>query len=208
MADKNLLLVEGKDDVHVFSHLLKHYQIPERFQIKDKEGIRNLLDTLSVEFKDSDVERLGIVVDADLDIQARWQALRNILNKSGGVDVPTAPDPDGAIFSVERPDRSLVVGIWIMPDNELPGMLESFVRFLVPADDSLWDRAADCLTRIPEQERRFPAAHQIKAHVHTWLAWQEEPGTPLGLAISKRYLDADAPHARQLMDWVCRLFGI
>ena len=208
MADKNLLLVEGKDDVHVFSHLLKHYQIPKRFQIKDKEGIRNLLDTLSVEFKDSGVERLGIVVDADLDIQARWQALRNILIKSGGVDVPTAPDLGGAIFSVELPDRSLVVGVWIMPNNELSGMLESFVRFLVPADDSLWDRAADCLTRIPDQERRFPAAHQIKAHVHTWLAWQEEPGTPLGLAITKRYLDADAPHARQLMDWVCRLFGI
>ena len=208
MADENLLLVEGRDDEHVFYHLLEHYQIPERFQVKNKGGIENLLGTLSTELKRSNLERLGIVVDANSSIQARWQALQNIFIKSGGVDVPTAPDLGGAIFSVELPDRSLVVGVWIMPNNELSGMLESFVRFLVPADDSLWDRAADCLTRIPEQERRFPAAHQIKAHVHTWLAWQEEPGTPLGLAIKKRYLDADAPHARQLMDWVCRLFSI
>jgi hypothetical protein len=208
MTDRNLLLVEGKDDVHVFYHLLKHHRIPRQFQIKDKGGIENLLGTLSIELKGSDLERLGVVVDADLDIQARWQALRNVFVKSGGVDIPTRPDPGGVVFSVEQAERRLVVGVWVMPDNALPGMLEDFVRFLVPGDDSLWDRAADCLARIPEQERHFAAEHQIKAHLHTWLAWQEDPGTPLGLAITRRYLDADASHARQLMDWVCRLFGI
>jgi hypothetical protein len=95
-----------------------------------------------------------------------------------------------------------------MPDNTLPGMLENFIQFLVPPDNALWPRAEECVAQIPEPERRFPPEHQIKAHVHTWLAWQEEPGTPLGLAITKRYLDADVPHAHQLMDWIRRLFDL
>ncbi len=208
MTDRYLLLVEGRDDEHVFYHLLKHYQIPEQFKIKNKEGIENLLGTLSTELKRSDLERLGIVVDANTDIEARWTALCNILLKSGNVDMTTAPDSDGTIVVLEQPDRSLTVGVWVMPNNQFPGMLEDFIQFLVPAGDPLWARAADCLERIPEQDQRFPKEHQGKAHIHTWLAWQEEPGTPLGLAITKRYLDADAPPAQQLMGWIRRLFDL
>ncbi|MGH9822270.1 MAG: DUF3226 domain-containing protein [Blastocatellia bacterium] len=46
----------------------------------------------------------------------------------------------------------------------------------------------------------------MKAHIHTWLAWQEKPGLPLGLAITFRYLNPDAPSAQQLVAWVRRLF--
>ena len=48
----------------------------------------------------------------------------------------------------------------------------------------------------------------MKAQLHTWLAWQEQPGTPLGLAITNRYLDANAPHAQKLMDWIRQLFDL
>lgn len=47
MIERHFLLVEGKDDEHVFYHLLQHHQIPERFKIINKEGVENLLDTLS-----------------------------------------------------------------------------------------------------------------------------------------------------------------
>lgn len=48
----------------------------------------------------------------------------------------------------------------------------------------------------------------VEAQLHTWLAWQEQPGTPLGLAITNRYFDANAPHAQQLIAWVRRLFSL
>ena len=208
MADRYVLLVEGKDDEHVFCHLLEHYQVPDRFEIINKKGIDNLLGTLPTELKRSDLERLGIIVDANTDIEARWMALHNILIKAGDADVPAAPNPAGTIVVLEQPYRTLTVGIWLMPNNTLPGMLENFVAFLVPPDDPLWDRTGNCLQQIPEQHRRFSVAHQPKAHIHTWLAWQEEPGTPMGLAITKRYLNADAPYAQQLMDWIRRLFDI
>ena len=120
-----------------------------------------------------------------------------------GYELPEQPDENGTI--IHQPGMP-VVGIWIMPDNSLPGMLEDFIAFLVPDGDPLWNRASDCLQQIPPEERRFTDNHQNKAHLHTWLAWQKDPGTPMGLAITKSYLDADAPNAQRLIAWLRRLF--
>jgi|SRR6185295_1932551 len=200
MADTNVLLVEGKDDDSVFYHLSNHHQI-RGFKIKKKNGINQLLDELDVELDASGLERLGVVVDADVDLTARWQALRNKLQSCAYSNLPRNPLPEGTI--IEELDRP-VVGVWIMPDNSSPGMLEDFTRSLVPNDDSLWPRAENCVNEIPQLERRFSTVS--KAYIHTWLAWQEEPGTLMGSAINKRYLNADAPSALQLMGWIRRLF--
>ncbi|GAB4537984.1 MAG: hypothetical protein Tsb0020_52360 [Haliangiales bacterium] len=39
-----------------------------------------------------------------------------------------------------------------------------------------------------------------------WLAWQAEPGTPLGLAFTRKYLKSDHKLASDLRDWLYRLF--
>lgn len=160
----NYLLVEGKDDEHVFYSLLGHHLIPECFSIKNAESIEKLLDRLEVELMQSDLGRLGIVVDADIDLVARWESLRNRLIKSGYSTVPLVPDPSGTIIEEEgRP----VVGIWLMPDNKLPGMLENFVSFLIPPNDLLWPMAEDVLQKVMEKDRRFRESYEIKAQVHT-----------------------------------------
>lgn len=202
---QSILLVEGKDDEHVFYALFKYFKVPQAFEIKDKNGISNLLDTLDVELLASDRKHLGIVIDADSDLVARWQSLTTILRKAGYTKIPSSPDPAGTIL--DHPVQSLPkVGIWIMPDNILPGMLEDFVSFLVPLNDPLWDKASSCLNSLPESEKRFSHIHYAKAHIHTWLAWQEDPGTPLGLAITKKYLDAGSPQAQKFIAWINRLF--
>lgn len=204
MADTRVLLVEGRDDEHVFYNLLEYHQVPERFKIKNKEGISKLLDTLDVELLASDLQCLGIVVDADLDINARWQSFLTILGRSGYTSLPSLPDTMGTII---QQDGKPSVGIWLMPDNTLSGMLEDFVSFLVPTDDLLWPKVERCIQDIPEAQQLFKP-HFVKAYIHTWLAWQQEPGAPLGLAIKKRYLDADAPHAQTLIAWIRRLFDL
>ena len=166
------------------------------------------MNTLPIELKRSDLGHLGIVVDADTDLSARWKSLRNTLLNAGKVSVPKNPDCNGTIVVLQRPDRTVKVGIWLMPDNQLPGMLENFIEFLVPSGDALWTKAVACVEQLSEGERRFRPNHEIKAQVHTWLAWQEDPGTPLGQAVTKRYLDANAPHAHQLIDWIRRLFDL
>ncbi len=196
------LLLEGNDDCAVFYHLFEHYKMANRPELWDMNGFEKLRASIPVRLKASGLERLGIVVDADIDLASRWQSLHDALSNAGYV-VPDRPVNEGLVLPLtNRP----TVGVWVMPDNNLSGMLEHFASFLIPQDDRLWDYARDCVERLPEV--RFPPQHAIKAQVHTWLAWQEEPGKPMGQAITKRYLDADAPHARQLMAWVRRLFGL
>jgi hypothetical protein len=205
---RNYLLVEGKDDMHVFYSLLEHHKMPKQFKIKEKEGIDNLLDTFDVELSESGLGRLGIVVDADTDLASRWLRLRDILRTSGYSAVPINPESEGTI--IEESGRP-IVGIWLMPDNMVSGMLEDFVSFLRPQDDLLWPMAEDIVQKVKviiEEDRRFRDVYESKAHIHTWLAWQKEPGKPLGQAITARYLDADAPHAQQLMDWIRKLFDL
>ena len=211
------LLVEGTDDANVCYHLLISHRIVVKdrdtkrannngIEIVDTKGIENLLEDLPRQIlADSSLASLGIVVDADDDIAVRWQALRDILLKVGYSTVPASPDLGGTIiYEHDQP----TIGIWIMPNNELPGMLEHFCRFLVPYDDCLWDRAESVVQQVMQVDCRFPQPHLMKAQIHSWLAWQNEPGKPLGQAITKRFLDSQAPYAQQFILWICRLFEL
>lgn len=197
------LWVEGQDDQHVVWSLLRHHAVPQTFVVVDRKGIDNLMDALRVQLTvGSGVTRLGVVVDADADITARWASLRDLLERSGFRQVPEQPLADGLIIhQAERP----VIGVWLMPDNSAPGMLEDFAASLIPAEDFLWSYAGSAIDGIPDDERRFSAAHRSKVHIRTWLAWQEEPGSPMGQAITKGDLDANAPGALRFVAWLRRL---
>jgi hypothetical protein len=210
----DLLLGEGPDDANLLYHLLKHHSVPvvERdrtsvagVDIRDGGGINTLLNAIPVWLRRSELQRLGIVIDADSDIAARWQSLQDRLRGAGYNTVPNTPNPAGTIIT--QPDLP-AVGVWLMPNNVLPGMLEDFARLLMPANDTLWLKAAQCLQSLDETERRFSANHLSKAHLHTWLAWQEEPGKPIGQAVTNCYFDANAPQAQQLIEWIRRLFNL
>jgi hypothetical protein len=43
--------------------------------------------------------------------------------------------------------------------------------------------------------------------VHTFLAWQEEPGRPMGESITRRYFQIDAPEALNFVEWIRRLLN-
>ncbi|BBL76744.1 DUF3226 domain-containing protein [Methylomagnum ishizawai] len=197
-----ILLVEGKNDLHVMLSLCAHHNLPETFEILDKEGVENVLETLEAEIAGQSRQRIGIIVDADTDLKARWAAISSILSKWGYLP-PEIPDQNGTIL---LHDRKPTIGVWLMPDNRLPGELEDFIAFLVPESDSLWNHAAHALALLPNSPGRFPDQDRSKAHIHTWLAWQYEPGKPLGQAITARYLDANAPDAQRLIAWLKNLF--
>jgi hypothetical protein len=192
-SHRNFLYVEGKDDQAVFRSLLHHYCIidvfdkrNEPFKINDHEGVDNLLTALKVALKSDDTQRFGVVVDADIDLSKTWQRLYDILSFAGYRDVSSVPDPQGTIIKQELLPT---VGIWLMPDNQLPGMMEDFISFLRPVDDIFWPMAEDIVQKVIDKGARFRPTHRSKACLHTWLAWQKEPGKPMGLAITKRFVD-------------------
>jgi hypothetical protein len=207
MAAKRILLVEGVDDEHVLKHLCGNREVPRLDEVKSHGGVEQLLDSFPVRLKASeDGDIVGVVIDADTDLNSRWQSLRNSLIKVGYQDVTKTPLPDGTIL--DPPPGILLprVGIWIMPDNQTKGILEDFLRFLVPAESRLFDHVKSSVAAIPEGERRFSQLAEPKALIHTWLAWQAEPGKPLGIAITARYLDPDVAQVDVLVSWLKRLF--
>ena len=94
-----------------------------------------------------------------------------------------------------------------MPDNNLNGMLEDFVKFLVPKGDRLWQSAKYIIEDIEIQNlNQYKLIHKSKAHIHTWLAWQKEPGTPMGQSITRKYLNADNETSLKFANWLTELF--
>ena len=205
MADPRLLVVEGPDDKHVIWAIRQRHAFEHEFVVKDEGGYESLFGRLSPRLKPgTDLERFGIVVDADTDLAARWQSIKGVLVRAKYADVPDDPDPTGTIVNHDILPR---VGVWIMPDNTVTGMLEDFVAFLVPPDDNLIERARKSLDEIPAEDRRFRPVHHTKALVHTWLSWQEDPGTPLGQAITKRYFQTETQSVSDFLNWLTRLFA-
>ncbi|MCY7360440.1 MAG: hypothetical protein LH609_23880 [Rudanella sp.] len=212
------LLVEGKDDLYVIAGVRDGYKLPANFEIIDCEGVENISDNLLAYIK-SRQEVIGVVVDADADtsniedsLKARWDSLRDVL-ANAGYQMPKIPNVNGTI--IEGNDRNPRIGIWLMPDNvQQPGMLEDFATTLIPLNDLLKPVAEQVLAQIgamrstaTEQSPWFKPIHHSKALIHTWLAWQESPGTPMGLAITKTYLDHNTELCRRFADWLQRLFN-
>lgn len=197
------ILVEGLTDEKVLEHLFKHHAITGAKLVR-KDGIEPLLRELPVYLKASDIESLGIVVDADDDPHGRWQQIRNVLVRHGYTVSPSS-NPNGAIVGGGDTMR---VGIWMMPDNISSGIIENFLSHLIPEKDDLWHKAREICRDVLEQYGTFGQKDLPKAELHTWLAWQEEPGAPPGLAITKKYFDADSQSAKDFVTWaraLCRV---
>src|SRR5215211_21858 len=128
------LLVEGSDDLHLIRNLARAHGLPlDRDEILDCGGVESLLhESLPLHLRGS-YTSIGVVVDADMDLPNRWQAVRDRLERSG-YTVPVTPERDGMIIMTRRP----VVGVWVMPDNALSGTVEDFARQLITEDDDLW----------------------------------------------------------------------
>jgi hypothetical protein len=113
------ILVEGPDDKNVCRHLFSHHGLEA--EIKEKEGFSQLLGSLRVELRASDITHLAIIVDADVSLASRWQSLKGTLGNSQYQSIPPAPPPEGAV--IVEPNLP-ILGIWIMPNNQTNGILE------------------------------------------------------------------------------------
>ena len=219
MVFKNLLVVEGLNDQYVAQNILKKNGVScesqrQEFSVKDNQAIiiqsqgsrEKLLSSLDSLLDSSELERLGIIVDADgeLELKKTWGKLQSIFIKRN-LDLPDKP---ASPFNTEViiAFRQILVGIWIMPGDGSHGELEDFFASLIPQNDLLWDRAVNSVEAIPSSVRRFKKIS--KAKVHTWLAWQKEPGEPMGRAIEFGYVQADSNSAINFMKWIRVVFGL
>ena len=199
VKDDCILLVEGPDDKHVVRHLSDSFEKMPKFCISDKEGIEALLGDIGLELRVPGRRALGIVVDANGDLNARWSAVLARL-KEENIEISDSPSPSGSI--VESTPR---VGIWLMPDNESLGELEDFVAQMIPDDDPIWPRSKRYIDCIPEGYRKFTEKKMQRARIHAWLATREDP-RQMGAAIGARDLRVDGPLSTNFTNWLQKLF--
>ena len=212
VSKKRRLYVEGKDDEKTIEHLLRRHGIncdakseihPE---IKPITGNSTMLALMREAIKNSRPEPVGFVIDADSPLKSRWDAVRGRLNNVGVADLPKSPPAEGFIGRTE--EFKTDVGIWLMPDNQQDGKLETFLLTLVDENDALIGHAETATSTAKELGAEFSKPDTEKAVLHTWLAWQKEPGKPYGLALTHKFFGHDSHAANTFVAWFKRLYDI
>lgn len=202
------LLVEGPDDLFVIARLRELNHLEDNVFIKSCGSVEKAIELFRVLIDKQAVNNriLGLVVDADSNISGRWQRIFQILSKSGKYEVPEVLPNDGLIlapYDAEDP----TIGVWVMPDNHLNGMLEDFLTMLAVNDKELLNEVNTTLNTIENKGlNKYKPIHKAKARIHTFLAWQEEPGVTMGNAIAKSYLRAESGQAALFVSWLRNLF--
>ena len=199
---EHLLIVEGSDDLHVLRHLRERQNSLPTFCIEEKGNDSELLKSIVLEARVEDRKALGIMVDTNGDLSARWDAISYQLS-SEGIQTPAIPDPIGTIINTSEKPR---VGIWLMPDNRTPGELEDFIAEMIPQNDAIWPLSKRYVDGIPRAERKFREGKILKARIHAWLSVRAEP-RPMGRAITTRDLDINGDLCQRFVAWLTRLFG-
>jgi len=181
-----LLLHEGTADLKVLGALMRQAGIEgyQPIEVGGHSKLRALLKALVLtpHFKtpvpgfEHPVRAVAVVLDAETNAEATFQSVRDALGAAG---IP-APVTAGEI--VEGP---LKVGVFLVPDNQSAGKIESLCLDSV-RDDPAWS----CLDRffacVRERGGVLPE-NMDKASAQAFLATRPNPALPVGLAAEEGY---------------------
>ncbi|WP_071516194.1 DUF3226 domain-containing protein [Geitlerinema sp. PCC 9228] len=207
------LIVEGDQDKRVIPELMEANGIAwgntRETAVVDIEayGSDRFIDEIfiSTELKASGRTSLGLIVDADNDLNVRWQSVRNACLAS----IPDIPQKLPATGLIHPTDSGIKFGVWIMPDNQTQGMLETFLTYLIPnTKEYLWQYARDVTQEASNKGASFIENHFEKACIYTWLAWQNPPGRQLHNAVMEKILDPTHPRAQSFVNWFRTLYDL
>lgn len=201
---QNVLLVEGDDDK---SFHLSYCQLvgldvdvrimtPSEVQVDSGDGWSNLINNLPLLLKqlDSNIDRLGIILDADRPpdnhggFLKRYELVTEKLKCAGFVIPSKSTSLQGDIF--KHGDGLNPVGLWIMPNHSDDGMLEDFVQKMICGEQQvkLLNHAENAIATLPSVLFN-KELHLAKAKILTWRAWQTRVGLPLNKALKDKILD-------------------
>lgn len=201
----SVLLVEGLDDCHVAMSLCQAHSVPETFGIYECGSDDKVLKRLNALISQPDAPKIiGVVLDADYEPGRRWESIKSKLSHYP-YSFPEKLDTNGTILITNSSLPKL--GIWLMPNNQVSGMLEDFCLEMI--DHEVYEFVKESVIHAQNQKGicTFKPTHLSKAIVHTYLAWQDEPGFPLGHAITRQSLRPHSPTAITFVTWLIALFG-
>ena len=176
------LLVEGNDQVNFFEALVKHLRI-NGIQIQNFGGVGELtpfVETLAAgqNFR-TQVESVGIVRDAESKIaQSAFQSVQSSLRRAA-LPVPERMN--------QRFGNSPAVSVFILPDNQSSGMLETLLCKTLEGTQmgDCIDGFFECVTSSSGEGLRRPDKSRAFAYISTL----SQPNVSVGVAAKKRYWD-------------------
>lgn len=200
-----LFIHEGQGaDLHVMGELCRREGI-QGFQFLSLNGhskLRGFLKALarSPHFRSpvpgysTPVRAMAIVLDAEGDAAAAFAKVADAL-ASAGLPAPAAA---GQVTA-----GVLKVGVFLVPDNVSPGMIETLCLRSVAADPA-WE-CLDVFFRCVESNGGTLPANIDKARAQAFLSTRPQPDLPVGLAALEGYWDFAHETFKPLIDFLRRL---
>lgn len=198
-----VLLTEGDNDCHVIAALCLAHKLKKVFGLYSCGGDDQAISRLRLLLKGADCpNHIGIVLDADApSLAGKWQKITTMLS-AAGYTLPAHPEATGTILVEANLPK---LGIWLMPDNNTDGMLEDFCLTLAPAQ--ALEHTQQYLADAKSQGyANYKDVHSAKALIHTFLGTQDEPGAPIGQAITRKVLSPTEQSATVFTHWLKNTF--
>jgi hypothetical protein len=212
-ASRSRLIVEGHDDKHSVIGLMRwHIEWPKGIDrapvyIDVGNSADEILERafISTLVKSSEIDTIGIMVDADANPAGRYESIKSICDGMF-YNLPKTMPSTGLIVENDHKQR---LGLWIMPDNYSSGCLETFLHYLVPnSADEVWAHARESTEKARVIGATYRDPHIPKASIYTWLAWQDPPGQSPGLALTKKILNPHSGYTDPFVKWFRELYGL
>ena len=233
-----VIVVEGKTDLQIISHLLEKIDskiicddsktivlqlLRERdlkLAICQEGGFDQLCKEVSIRLKESELECIGFVFDANGDPKGNWRKVRRRI-VGAHKELQAASTPTLREVFHETPvsgglwirDYNPKVGMWMMPNNKETGAIEDCLAYMIHPKDHCWRHTQRYVETIFQEGKKNPnrkvktleGKNISKANIHAWLAVQEKPGIPPGTAIKAGYFNTTNPAAQSFQKWLGNL---
>lgn len=196
-----ILLHEGTADLKVLGALMRHATIEgyQPIEVGGHSKLRALLKALVLtpHFKspvpgfEHPVRAVAVVLDAETDASATFQSVRDALI-AAGLPVPGA---SGGIA-----EGSLKVGVFLVPDNQSAGKIETLCLESV-RDDPAWSCLDVFFSCVSERGGVMPE-NIDKARAQAFLATRANPALPVGLAAEEGYWRFDTAAFQSLVTFL------
>jgi hypothetical protein len=198
-----MILVEGENDQHFLYNLCQKVNFNPVFKVEKVGSLEKAIYRFATDLKGNRQQPLGLIVDADMNLEKRQS--ENI--KEVGKYYTIQKKDFTKTGLIIQPALEQKFGVWIWPDNEKNGILEDLYLQLVQDGDLLLGEAKRVVGNLPNIEPiRFRPQHISKAIVHSWLAWQDNPGAPIGASLQRSNIDLSKPIIQNFKNWLKNLY--
>ena len=194
-----LLLVEGKDEVNLFEELMKHcFGAEPTVQVVDAGGVRkfpNRLRAIQTACRARPTLRsIGVVRDADDDASGAFRSVCDHI-RNVGYEPPAVHG--------EFSDATPSIGVFIVPNGEEPGAIETLCRRSREGDEV--GRCVDEYLRCLDGNEAMRSMNEDKSFAHAYLAAMEDPVARVGEGARQGVWDFESAAFAELSEFIRKL---